>query len=54
MKNIKADLEDSLRPEYKRSDFGEIIRGKYAATQVDFAELIAEMASSTLPNSFSQ
>ncbi len=41
MKNIKADLEDSLRPEYKRSDFGEIIRGKYAATQVDFAELIA-------------
>ena len=39
MKNIKADLEDSLRPEYKRSDFGEIILGKYATTQVDFHQL---------------
>ncbi len=40
MKNIKADPEDSLRPEYKRSDFGELIRGKYATTQVDFHQLI--------------
>lgn len=39
MKNIKADSEDSLRPEYKRSDFGELVRGKYATTQVDFQEL---------------
>lgn len=39
MKNIKADSEDSLRPEYKRSDFGELIRGKYATTQVDFHQL---------------
>jgi hypothetical protein len=39
MKNIKADPEDTLRPEYKRSDFGEIIRGKYANTQVDFHQL---------------
>mgnify|MGYP001612414266 CR=1 FL=1 len=23
-------MSDDLRPEYKRSDFGEIIRGKYA------------------------
>ena len=41
MKNIKSELDDSMRPEYKRSDFGEIVRGKYAATEVDFAELTA-------------
>ena len=39
MKNVEADPEDTLRPEYKRSDFGEIIRGKYATTQVDFHQL---------------
>jgi len=39
MKNIKADPEDTLRTEYTRSDFGEIIRGKYATTQVDFHQL---------------
>lgn len=39
MKNIEADSEDTLRLEYKRSDFGEIIRGKYATTQVDFHQL---------------
>jgi hypothetical protein len=39
MKNIEVDPEDTLRPEYKRSDFGEIIRGKYATTQVDFHKL---------------
>ena len=29
----KADLtpDDDLRPEYKRSDFGRMVRGKYAA-----------------------
>jgi hypothetical protein len=41
MKNIKSELEDSMRPDYKRSDFGEMVRGKYAAAQVDFAELTA-------------
>ena len=39
MKNIKSELNDWGRPEYKRSDFGEIVRGKYASTQVEFAEL---------------
>jgi hypothetical protein len=39
MKNIKSELDDWMRAEYKRSDFGEIVRGKYATTQVDFAEL---------------
>jgi hypothetical protein len=39
MKNIKSDAEDTLRSEYKRSDFGELVRGKYATTQVDFHQL---------------
>lgn len=30
MKKIKEETTDELRPEYKRSDFGEIVRGKYA------------------------
>ena len=30
MKKVKADTADELRPEYKRSDFGELVRGKYA------------------------
>ena len=40
MKNIKQDIVDSLRPEYSRSDFGEMARGKYAATQLAFSELV--------------
>lgn len=30
MKKAKSELNDWGRPEYKRSDFGEIERGKYA------------------------
>ena len=30
MKKVKLGMADELRPEYKRSDFGEIVRGKYA------------------------
>lgn len=30
MKKAEQEAEDELRPEYKRSDFGEIVRGKYA------------------------
>jgi hypothetical protein len=30
MKKVKAEMAEDLRPEYKRSDFGEIVRGKYA------------------------
>lgn len=33
-------MDDWLRPEYKRSDFGELVRGKYAGTQLEFADLI--------------
>ena len=30
MKKIKSEANDWLRPEYKRSDLGPIVRGKYA------------------------
>lgn len=30
MKKVKSEMADELRPEYKRSDFGEIVHGKYA------------------------
>src|SRR4030095_9276454 len=40
MKNIRQDLGDALRPEYKRSDFGEMVIGKYARTQLEFAEMV--------------
>lgn len=30
MKKAKSELNDWARSEYKRSDFGEIVRGKYA------------------------
>ena len=40
MKTIRQDVDDSLRPEYKRSDFGEMIQGKHAASPVEFAELV--------------
>lgn len=41
MRNIKTEIEDSMRANYERSDLGEIVRGKYATTQVDFSELTA-------------
>jgi hypothetical protein len=30
MKKVKSEMADELRPEYKRSDFCEFVRGKYA------------------------
>jgi hypothetical protein len=44
MKNIEFESEiDELRPEYKRSDFGDFVRG--AVTQVEFAERVALLLS---------
>jgi hypothetical protein len=40
MKNVRHDFDDSLRPEYNRSDFGKMVQGKYAYTQLEFAELV--------------
>jgi hypothetical protein len=31
MKNAKKLAADEVRPEYKRSDFGTLVRGKYVA-----------------------
>jgi hypothetical protein len=31
MKKAKSELNDWSRPEYKRADFGEMVRGKYAS-----------------------
>lgn len=30
MKKNKSELKDWLRPQYKRSDFGKFVRGKYS------------------------
>jgi hypothetical protein len=40
MKNLRQQHGDFLRPEYRRSDFGEMTQGKYATTQIQFAELV--------------
>ena len=40
MKKITGEIDDWLLPEYERSDLGELVQGKYAFTQVDFAELV--------------
>jgi hypothetical protein len=40
MKKIKPEMDDWLRPEYKRTDFGELVRGKYAGTHLEFADLV--------------
>lgn len=40
MRKISEEVNDWLRPEYKRSELGKLVRGKYAATRVEFAELV--------------
>ncbi len=40
MKKIRPEMDDWLRPEYKRSDFGEFVRGKYASTILEFPDLV--------------
>ncbi len=30
MNEVRSEANDGLRPQYKRSDFGSIVRGKYA------------------------
>ncbi len=39
---------DELRPDYKRSDFGELVRGKYAARIADVPLLEAENMAATV------
>lgn len=37
MKNIRQDFDD-LRPEYRRTDFGEIVKGKHAYVHLEVGE----------------
>lgn len=39
MKNIKQ-VYDDLRPEYRRSDFGEMVIGKHAFLRLEIAEFV--------------
>ena len=40
MKKAKSELNDWLRPEYKRSDFGQLVRGKYAKRILESTNVI--------------
>ena len=40
MKKIKSESEDWIRPEYTRSELGELTRGRYANTHVEFSQLV--------------
>jgi hypothetical protein len=40
MKKGKSSMLDELRPEYKRSDLGEIVRGKYASRIKDETNVV--------------
>lgn len=40
MKKARAKAADELRPEYKRSDFGELVRGKYAARIAESSNVV--------------
>jgi hypothetical protein len=40
MKKAKATRSGTLRPEYKRSDFGEMVRGKYAARTAETTNVV--------------
>jgi hypothetical protein len=45
MKNIRQEFDDSLRREYKRSDFDDLVRGKHGVTEVEFADLTGLLLS---------
>ena len=40
MKKVNKPVEDELRDEYKRSDFGALVRGKYAARLADETNIV--------------
>ena len=40
MKKVSRKVPDELRPEYKRSDFGTLVRGKYAAMVADSSNVV--------------
>jgi hypothetical protein len=40
MKKAKSEASDWLRPEYKRSELGEIVRGKYARRLAESTNIV--------------
>ena len=40
MKKARQTTTDELRPEYKRSDFGVLVRGKYAARVSESSNIV--------------
>lgn len=40
MKKAKSEAKDWLRPEYRRSDLGEIVRGKYARRLAESTNIV--------------
>ena len=40
MKRASRKPEDELRPEYKRSDFGTLVRGKYAQRVIEATNVV--------------
>jgi hypothetical protein len=40
MKKVSRKSADELRPEYKRSDFGQLVRGKYARRAVEATNVV--------------
>jgi hypothetical protein len=40
MKKVRSKSVDDLRPEYKRSDFGGLVRGKYAARVTEATNVV--------------
>jgi hypothetical protein len=52
MKKAEKEADEELRPEYERSDFGELVRGKYApriAEETNVVVLDPEVAAA-FPN----
>jgi hypothetical protein len=40
MKKAKSEANDWLRPEYRRSEFGDIVRGKYARRLAESTNIV--------------
>jgi hypothetical protein len=52
MKKVKGPAPDDLRPEYKRSDFGTLVRGKYVKRLQESSNvvMVAPELSDLFPN----
>lgn len=52
MKNVKSEANDWLRPDYKRSELGPIVRGKYARRMASKSNIVViePSVSKAFPN----